>query len=44
MAFLLTFDEHLFDTARLIIVSLRAATSKSGTIVAMSDNAKDWAA
>ena len=44
MAFLLTLAELLFETARSIIVSLRAATSKSGTMVAISESAKDWAA
>ncbi len=44
IAFLLTFGDDLLDTASYIIVSLKAATSKSGTIVAIKDKANDWAA
>lgn len=44
MAFLLTAVDDLFEMAKSIIVSLRAATNKSGTIVAIRDKAKDWAA
>ena len=41
IAFLLTLGVLLLETAKSIIVSLRAATSKSGTIVAIRDKAKD---
>jgi len=44
MAFLLTAEDDLLDTARSIMVSLKAATNKSGTIVAIKDKAKDCAA
>ena len=44
IAFLLTLGEDLFDMAKSIMVSVKAATSKSGTIVAIKDNASDWAA
>jgi hypothetical protein len=41
IAFLLTFVDDFEEIAKSIIVSLRAATSKSGTIVAINDKAKD---
>lgn len=44
IAFLLTFADDLLDTASYIMVSLRAATSKSGTMVAIKDRANDCAA
>lgn len=44
IAFLLTAAEALPETAKSMIVSLNAATSKPGTIVAISDNANDCAA
>ncbi len=44
MAFLLTAVEDLDEMARSMIVSLRAATKRSGTMVAMRDRARDWAA
>lgn len=43
-AFFLTFKDALFVTARSIIESERALTSKSGTIVAIIESANDWAA
>lgn len=44
IAFLLTAGEALPETARSMMVSLSAATSRSGTIVAINDNASDCAA
>ena len=41
MAFLLTDVDDFVEMARSIIVSLRAATKRSGTIVAIKDKAKD---
>jgi len=44
MAFLLTAADDLLETANSIMVSLKAATNKSGTIVAINDKANDCAA
>ena len=44
IAFLLTAVEVLGETANSIIVSLKADTKRFGTIVAIKDKAKDWAA
>ena len=44
IAFLLTAVDDFGDIARSIIASLSAATNKSGTMVAIKDKAKDWAA
>jgi hypothetical protein len=41
MAFLLTAVEDLDEMARSMMVSLRAATKRSGTMVAIRDKAKD---
>lgn len=44
MAFLLTAELDLFETAKSMMVSLNAPTNKSGTIVAIKERASDCAA
>jgi hypothetical protein len=41
IAFFLTFVDALFEIARSMIVSDKALTNKSGTIVAINDKAND---
>ena len=44
IAFLLTTVAVFAEIAKSMIMSLNWATSKSGTIVAIKDKARDWAA